>query len=94
MGQFTVDPAERDEFVAARAPLLEAVRKEAGCLEYTIAADPGDPGRAVLVERWESEEALDAHAANLKNAPKPTSDVKPTSLAIFRYDVTGEKKLF
>ena len=34
---------------------------EPGCLVYTIAADPANPGRISIVELWESAETLDAH---------------------------------
>jgi hypothetical protein len=71
-GAFTLDPADRDAFVAGMATRLESTRAEPGCLEYVVAADPADPGRAVLLEKWESEEALAAHAEALKsNPPSP-----------------------
>ena len=38
-------------------------RDEAGCLEYTFAADPLEADRVVLFERWASQDALDAHLA-------------------------------
>jgi hypothetical protein len=69
-------------------------RAERGCIEYVIAADPVDPGRAVLFERWETQADLDAHGAAMRNAPKPDGpQVAPTSVSIFVYDVTGERPL-
>jgi len=65
LGSIEVDPAVRDELVAATVALQLATRTdEPGCLAYTIAADPAVPGRIQIVELWESAEALDAHFAH------------------------------
>ncbi|MGA7777658.1 MAG: putative quinol monooxygenase [Paraburkholderia sp.] len=37
-------------------------RKEDGALQYDLHRDLREPSRFVFVERWESEEALAAHA--------------------------------
>jgi quinol monooxygenase YgiN len=93
-GWFEVDPSERDAFLARRVDAMRRSRAERGCIEYVIAADPLDPGRAVLFERWESQADLDAHAAAARQAPKSDSpSVVPTAVSIFVYDVTGERKL-
>jgi len=93
-GWFTVDPGERDEFVAAQADAIRRSRAEQGCIEYVIAADPVDPGRAVLFERWASQADLDAHLAGLANAPASDApQVAPTGLSIVVYDVSGERTL-
>ena len=57
-GAFTVEPSQRDEFLAGRQDAMRASRAEPGCLEYTLSADPIDPGRIALFERWPSQEAL------------------------------------
>ena len=41
--------------------LIAATRKEAGCLEYSFGADVIDPDTILVVEYWESWEALGAH---------------------------------
>ena len=64
-GWFEVDPSERDAFVAAQADAIRRSRAEQGCIEYVIAADPVEPGRAVLFERWASQADLDAHLAGV-----------------------------
>lgn len=92
-GAFTLDPADRDEFVARMAARLQSTRAEPGCLEYVLAADPADPGRAVLLEKWESEEALAAHAEALKADPPPPGGPRPTAMSILRYDASGERPL-
>ena len=62
-GEFSVDPDERDLFVEASMEGMRSSRLEAGCLEYVIAADPLDPERVVLSERWESMDHLHQHLA-------------------------------
>jgi quinol monooxygenase YgiN len=93
-GAFEVDPSERDAFVAERAEVMRRSRAEQGCIEYVIAADPLEPGRAVLFERWASQADLDAHLAATSSAPSsdPPS-VAPTAVSIVVYDVSGEHTL-
>jgi quinol monooxygenase YgiN len=92
-GAFTLDPADRDQFVAGMAARLQSTRAEPGCLEYVVAADPADPARAVLLEKWESEDALAAHAEALKSSPPSPGGPRPTAMTILRYDATGERPL-
>lgn len=62
IGHIDVDPAERDGVVASTADMQRSVRRdEPGCLVYSMAPDPAEPGRISIVELWESAEALDAH---------------------------------
>lgn len=42
--------------------IVEPTRNEAGALQYDLHRDLKEPARFVFVERWESEEALAAHA--------------------------------
>jgi quinol monooxygenase YgiN len=61
IGHIDVDPAVRDRLIASTVELQAAARDEAGCLVYTMSADPALPGRIAIVELWESPETLDAH---------------------------------
>ena len=45
----------------AAVAMIEATRKEAGCVDYAFAQDLADPTLFRIVERWESEAALAAH---------------------------------
>ncbi len=59
-----------------------------------IAADPVDPGRAVLFERWASQADLDAHLAGLASTPPADGPrVAPSAVSIVVYDVSGERTL-
>jgi quinol monooxygenase YgiN len=93
-GWFEVEPSDRDAFVAQRVDAMRRSRAETGCIEYVIAADPVEPGRVVLFERWESQADLDAHGARMREAPQSAGPtVTPTAMSILVYDVTGERPL-
>lgn len=64
-GVFRVRPEERADYLAHAEETMRTSREEHGCLEYVLAADPIDPGRIVLSERWQSKADLDAHARGL-----------------------------
>jgi len=62
IGHVDVDPSVRDRLVESTVELQQSTAAdEPGCVVYTIAADPADPGRIRITELWESAEALDAH---------------------------------
>jgi quinol monooxygenase YgiN len=93
-GTFEIDPNDRERFLTGRLEMMRASRTEAGCLEYTFAADPIDPSRVVLFERWESQEALDAHLSALRAGPQSAgSDIPTITSSIVIYDVSGERPL-
>jgi quinol monooxygenase YgiN len=92
-GTFEVEPDQREEFIASRHDLMRASRAEAGCLEYTFSADPIEPHRVLLFERWESQSDLDAHLSGVGAGPKPSSDdVTPTSISLAFYDATDQSQ--
>lgn len=62
LGHIDVDPSARDALVESTVDLQRATQTdEPGCVIYTIAADPADPGRIRIVELWETADDLDAH---------------------------------
>ena len=50
-----------DEVVAAFAACIEKTHEEEGCLAYALHQDAQDPSHLILIERWRSQEDLDAH---------------------------------
>ena len=92
-GTFEVDPSLREQFITGRLAMMRASRAEPGCLEYTFAADPIEPGRVVLYERWESQEALDIHLGVVRSGPQPSPDIPTISSSIVIYDISGERRL-
>ena len=68
----TAKPGKRDEVLAAFRANMPAVHAEAGCIEYGPAVDAEGmggfqtkfgPDTFVVIEKWESIDALKAHAA-------------------------------
>jgi len=82
-GSFEIKPDERETFLAGRLESIRASRGEPGCLEYTMSADPIDPGRVVLFERWADQASLDTHIAAMGSAPPPSApSVAPIAATI------------
>jgi quinol monooxygenase YgiN len=57
-GHLQVDPDERAAYLEAVAGVAPSARAAAGCLEFVQVADPVEPDRIVVYERWDSDEAL------------------------------------
>lgn len=57
----TTLPGRGWEQVAAYERLAPVVRAERGCVRYDLHRVSGDPDRFVLLEEWESRDALAAH---------------------------------
>lgn len=49
------------EFLETVKPLIEATRKEEGCMQYELHRDLGNENILTFLEIWESKERLDAH---------------------------------
>ena len=93
-GTFELDPELRDTFIDSRGEMMRVSRSEPGCIEYTFCADPLDPSRVVLFEKWEDQAALDAHIAAQRAAPRPSEPgIRPISSSIMIYDVVSERPL-
>jgi quinol monooxygenase YgiN len=92
-GEFEVDPDNREAFLASRTDVMRTSRSEPGCLEYAMSADPVDPARVLLFERWESQEHLDAHLAGLRARGSQGDQIAPRRMVAVIYDVAGERPL-
>ena len=81
----TAKPGQRENILTHARANLAAVRAEKGCIEYgpVLDADPALPFQAklgpdafIVVEKWESMDALKAHAAapHMKDYAGKTKD--------------------
>lgn len=65
----TTKPGKRDEVLGHFRANVPAVKAEQGCIEYGAATDADGPfakfgpDTFVVIEKWESPDALKAHAA-------------------------------
>jgi quinol monooxygenase YgiN len=55
-------PGKGGEFAQAFKPRCEESRKDAGCLQFELFQSIFDPDKFTLIELWENQAALDAHA--------------------------------
>jgi len=58
-GHITVDPEQRESYLAGCMSVVEKARRADGCLDFVITADLLDPGRVNLFERWETQAAVE-----------------------------------
>jgi quinol monooxygenase YgiN len=89
-GSFEVAAEERDAFIAGRIDSMISTREERGCLEYVLSADPVDPARVVLFERWEDQASFDAHVKAMQSGPRPSGPA-PKGVSAAIYDVAGTR---
>lgn len=52
---------KRADFLTGGHVVIEATRREAGCLSYDLTNTVTAPNEFIFVERWASREALAAH---------------------------------
>ena len=65
-------PGKGAEFAKLFNARCEEMRKDKGCLEFQVYQDASNPDKFALLELWESQADLDAHAAlNAKRPPVP-----------------------
>lgn len=67
-GELRVEPGERDRYLEAVADVARLARVAPGCLDFVQAADPIEPDRIVVYERWESDE--DVHRFRTAGGPE------------------------
>ena len=63
-GHLELEPTDRDAFVADSATAVALARGTQGCLDFSVSADPLDPTRVNVLERWESADGLLAFRGN------------------------------
>ena len=73
-GSLQVEPDARDSYLAGCAQVIAQARATPGCLDFLLAADPLEPGRIHVYERWESpERRRSATPGRARSRPLPSS---------------------
>lgn len=85
-GRLDVDPAGRAEYLAGCRPITEQARTADGCLDFVLAADPIEPGRINVYERWGSTEQLERFRGE---APESPSAVPILDASVQRYEISA-----
>ena len=60
---FRIRPGALEPFVDAAYALIDAARREPGCLYYDLHASVTDPDRMMCYEQWHDRAAFDRHSA-------------------------------
>ncbi|GLY67156.1 putative quinol monooxygenase [Amycolatopsis taiwanensis] len=89
-GTITVDPQQRESYLAGCVSVVEQARHALGCLDFAITADLVDAGRINVFERWESRAAVEAFRGS-----GPSGEQRAAMLAasVAEYDVAGVRSL-
>jgi quinol monooxygenase YgiN len=58
-GKLYVDAGSRQSYLDGCRKAIEMARAAPGCLDFTLSADPIEPDRINVFERWESDEDLE-----------------------------------
>jgi quinol monooxygenase YgiN len=84
-GKVYVDPKDRNRFVESHRDIVVQARKQPGCLDLAISADPTEMGRINIFEHWESQEKLDAWRAI---APPPSASLDIELVEVFKHEIS------
>jgi quinol monooxygenase YgiN len=90
-GQVTVEPRQRESYLAGCVSVVEGARGTAGCLDFAITADLIDPGRVNIIERWESQAAVEAFR---RSAPRNRQGAAMLSASVAEYEIADVRHLF
>jgi quinol monooxygenase YgiN len=89
-GHLVVDPQQRDAYVSDCVEAVRQARRAAGCLDFAVSADPVDPGRVNIFERWESQAAVEAFRGS---GPSDEQSAAIVAASVAEYDVEAERPL-
>ena len=90
-GHVTVEPHQRESYLAGCVSVVEKARGTAGCLDFAITSDLVDPGRVNIFERWESQAAVEAFRGS---GPSDEQGAAMLSASVAEYDIADVRALF
>ena len=90
-GHVTVDPEQRESYLASCVSVVEQARRTAGCLDFTVTADLIDAGRVNIFERWESQAAVEAFRGS---GPSNEQRAAILSGSVAEYEIAEVRPLF
>ena len=89
-GHLIVDPQQRQSYLADCASVVEQARRAPGCLDFSITADLLDPGRIAILERWESQAAVETFRGS---GPTDEQGAAMLAASVAEYDVADVRSL-
>jgi quinol monooxygenase YgiN len=90
-GHITVDPEQRESYLAGCMTVVEKGRRADGCLDFAITADLLHPGRVNIFERWESQAAVKTFR---RRGPSNKQGAAMLSASVAEYDIADVRPLF
>ncbi|MFE3074014.1 putative quinol monooxygenase [Streptomyces sp. NPDC059247] len=85
-GQLWVDAADRTAYLAGCSEVVRQARATAGCLDFVLSADPVEPDRINVYERWETDEDL---ARFRDTGPEPEQAAHLRAAEVRKYRISG-----
>jgi quinol monooxygenase YgiN len=89
-GHLLVDPAQRAAYLAGCRDVVGAARNTAGCLDCCLSPDVIGPARINLLERWDSQQAVDAFQGS---GPCSDQQMAIHGAAVVEYDIVNRRTL-
>ena len=89
-GHLTVAPEQRAAYLADCVGVVRQARATPGCREFAICADPLETGRIVVLERWESREAVEAFRGD---GPSAEQQVAILEASVDEHEVASSRSL-
>ncbi len=89
-GHVVVDPEQRDDYLSGCVEVVRQARHAPGCLDFSLSADLLEPGRINILERWESQAAVEAFRGS---GPSDEQGAAILAAAVAEYDVGDERSL-
>jgi quinol monooxygenase YgiN len=85
-GTLRIDPTDRAEYLDAVSVATALARSTPGCLDFAQSADPIEPDRINIFERWES----DAHLEAFRDLPGDGGQTPPIlGAGVQRYRISS-----
>jgi quinol monooxygenase YgiN len=88
-GHLFVAPEQRDDYLAARLPIMAHARDAEGCADFALTADPLVPGRINVYERWRSKEDLLAYRSG--EGPEIVEDIPLTGADVELHHISASE---
>jgi quinol monooxygenase YgiN len=90
-GTISLDPAKREQAIAAARELMAETRKEPGCISYSFSADLEDAGCFRIFEEWKSQQDLELHfkAPRMARFQQAVPGLGIRGMKVQRYEVSG-----
>jgi quinol monooxygenase YgiN len=89
-GHVVVDPEQRDDYLSGCREVVREARRTRGCLDFSVSADLLDRGRINILERWESQAAVEAFRGS---GPSDEQGAAVLAAAVAEYDVGDKRSL-